>query len=110
MHRIRPGFAVRSSATGFFSAWRGALGGGCPLPHWLARCSPRWLVGRLLATVLSLAVGWVVAVPRRRGDRGDVPGWVLVTLMTAGLVTALWVLARERLTEVFDKSITSVTG
>ena len=46
----------------------------------------------------------------RRGDRGDVPGWVLVTLMTAGLVTALWVLARDRFTEVFDKAITSVTG
>ena len=30
-------------------------------------------------------------------DRGDVPGWVLVTIMTAGLVTALgWVPAPER--------------
>jgi hypothetical protein len=45
-----------------------------------------------------------------RGDRGDVPGWVLVTLMTAGLVTALWVLARDRLTAVFDRAISSVTG
>jgi hypothetical protein len=39
-----------------------------------------------------------------------VPGWVLVTLMTAGLVTVLWVLARDRLTEVFDRAISSVTG
>ena len=23
-------------------------------------------------------------------DRGDVPGWVLVSVMTAGLVTAIW--------------------
>jgi hypothetical protein len=46
----------------------------------------------------------------RHDDRGDVPGWVLVTLMTAGLVTALWVLARDRLTHVFDTAITSVTG
>jgi len=30
----------------------------------------------------------------RRGERGDVPGWVLITLMTAGLVTALWVVAQ----------------
>lgn len=51
-----------------------------------------------------------VARARRHGDRGDVPGWVLVTLMTAGLVTALWVLARDRLTQVFDTAITSVTG
>jgi hypothetical protein len=26
-------------------------------------------------------------------ERGDVPGWVLVTLMTAGLVVALWAVA-----------------
>ena len=26
-------------------------------------------------------------------DRGDVPGWVLITVMTAGLVTALWSVA-----------------
>ena len=25
-----------------------------------------------------------------RDDRGDVPGWVLVVLMTTGLVTAIW--------------------
>ncbi|MEK8228446.1 hypothetical protein NKG05_24050 [Oerskovia sp. M15] len=32
----------------------------------------------------------------RRGagaEQGDVPGWVLVTLMTAGLVIALWAVA-----------------
>ena len=27
----------------------------------------------------------------RRDERGDVPGWVLVTVMTAGLVMAIWV-------------------
>jgi hypothetical protein len=69
----------------------------------------------LRATVpLSLAVEaglrGSARLSARHGDRGDVPGWVLVTLMTAGLVTALWVLARDRLTEVFDKAITSVTG
>jgi hypothetical protein len=30
-------------------------------------------------------------------DRGDVPGWVLVTIMTAGLVTALWLVADDKL-------------
>ena len=29
----------------------------------------------------------------RRDERGDVPGWVLVTVMTAGLVMAIWGLA-----------------
>lgn len=48
----------------------------------------------------------------RRGpaDRGDVPGWVLVTLMTAGLVLALWAVAGPRLTEVFNSAIDSVVA
>jgi hypothetical protein len=67
-----------------------------------------------LALELDRGVGALGAHVRRRagarGDRGDVPGWVLVTLMTAGLVTVLWVLARERLTAVFDRAISSVSG
>ncbi|MCF8538382.1 MAG: hypothetical protein WAO50_00765 [Candidatus Nanopelagicales bacterium] len=43
-------------------------------------------------------------------DRGDVPGWVLITVMTAGLVTALWVLADEQLTAVLGRAIGSVTA
>jgi hypothetical protein len=30
-------------------------------------------------------------------DRGDVPGWVLITMMTAGIVVALWVVAEPAL-------------
>jgi hypothetical protein len=44
------------------------------------------------------------------GDRGDVPGWVLVTLMTAGLVLTLWAVAGPRLEEVFTNAIDSVVG
>jgi len=43
-------------------------------------------------------------------ERGDVPGWVLITLMTAGLVTALWALAGPQLGAVFTDAISSVTG
>ncbi|GEM00444.1 hypothetical protein CTE05_39900 [Cellulomonas terrae] len=43
-------------------------------------------------------------------ERGDVPGWVLVTLMTAGLVTALWVIAGDALGRVFEEAISGVTG
>lgn len=42
-------------------------------------------------------------------DRGDVPGWVLVAVMTAGLVTALWVVADDQLTAVLGRAISSVT-
>jgi hypothetical protein len=51
-------------------------------------------------------------IERRVSDheRGDVPGWVLITLMTAGLVTILWALAATQLTALFTKAMTSVTG
>lgn len=42
-------------------------------------------------------------------DRGDVPGWVLVTMMTAGLVTGLWMVADEQLTSVLTQAINSVS-
>ncbi len=43
-------------------------------------------------------------------DRGDVPGWVLVTLMTAGLVVALWAIAGPALADVFNASMQRVMG
>lgn len=43
-------------------------------------------------------------------ERGDVPGWVLVTLMTAGLVLTIWAVAGPRLTEVFDDAMDRVVG
>ena len=47
----------------------------------------------------STPVRWLAArLHVLRSDRGDVPGWVLVTLMTAGLVIALWAVAGDRLT------------
>jgi len=42
-------------------------------------------------------------------DRGDVPGWVLVAVMTAGLVTAIWLVADEQLTGVLDRAISSIS-
>jgi hypothetical protein len=43
-------------------------------------------------------------------DRGDVPGWVLVTVMTAGLVTAIWVVADDLLQQMFTDAVGSVRG
>jgi hypothetical protein len=43
-------------------------------------------------------------------DRGDVPGWVLITLMTAGLVVALWALAGEAFTSMFQDAMNKVRG
>ena len=42
-----------------------------------------------------------------RGERGDVPGWVLITLMTAGLVAALWAVAEDQLKALFTDALDS---
>jgi hypothetical protein len=47
---------------------------------------------------------------RLRDDRGDVPGWVLVVLMTTGLVTAIWTIAAPRLTAILKDSLDSMNG
>jgi hypothetical protein len=43
-------------------------------------------------------------------ERGDVPGWVLVVLMTTGLVTAIWTIAAPRLTSILKNSLDSMNG
>jgi hypothetical protein len=43
-------------------------------------------------------------------ERGDVPGWVLVTLMTAGLVTLLWQTAGPLLKNMFTAAMNKVSG
>jgi hypothetical protein len=39
------------------------------------------------------------------GDRGDVPGWVLITLMTAGIVMALWIVAEPKLSSLLSNAL-----
>ena len=43
-----------------------------------------------------------------REERGDVPGWVLITLMTAGLVIIIWAIAGPALSNVFQQAISRV--
>jgi len=43
-------------------------------------------------------------------ERGDVPGWVLITLMTAGLVVVLWSVAGPALRNLIDQSMTRVSA
>jgi len=43
-------------------------------------------------------------------EAGDVPGWVLVTLMTAGLVVAIWTLAGPALADLFEQALNRVSG
>lgn len=41
-------------------------------------------------------------------DSGDVPGWVLITLMTAGLVVLMWGVAGPALKGVFEQALNKV--
>ncbi|WZH54488.1 MAG: hypothetical protein PIR53_00435 [Nocardioides alkalitolerans] len=47
---------------------------------------------------------------RRRTQRGDVPGWVMVTVMTAGLVYAIWTFAGPELNAMLARALGSVSG
>ncbi len=43
-------------------------------------------------------------------EKGDVPGWVLVVLMTTGLVTAIWTIAAPRLSAILKNSLDAMNG
>jgi hypothetical protein len=47
---------------------------------------------------------------RLADERGDVPGWVLITLMTAALVVLIWALAGPALSQIFQDAIAKVAG
>ena len=55
-----------------------------------------------------LAWLWITIAGRTRDEKGDVPGWVLVTVMTAGLVMALWGVAREQLQQMLRDALNQV--
>jgi hypothetical protein len=62
------------------------------------------------ATVVVFVVLGGLQRRAKNRERGDVPGWVLITLMTAGLVTILWKLAGDQLSKLFTQAMNSVTG
>ena len=43
-------------------------------------------------------------------ESGDVPGWVLVVLMTTGLVTAIWTIAQPRISAILRNSLDSMNN
>ena len=50
------------------------------------------------------------APDRRRDDRGDVPGWVMVTLMTAIVVAALTPFVGDELRGLLEQAFSMVSG
>jgi hypothetical protein len=57
--------------------------------------------------MITRRLGWP---GRRRDERGDVPGWVLITVMSAGLVAGLWAIAGSQLSTMLRDALSSVTG
>lgn len=47
---------------------------------------------------------------RLGSDRGDVPGWVMITLMTAAIVVALWAIASEQFIAIFNNAMRPFLG
>jgi hypothetical protein len=48
------------------------------------------------------------AAGRWRDERGDVPGWVMITVMTAGIVGVLWLVAEDQLKSLLSNALDSV--
>ena len=65
---------------------------------------------RLVLHLIRLQTVLAASLARRRDDRGDVPGWVMIAVMTAGLCTALYAIARSQLTDLLTSALRDVTG
>ena len=66
------------------------------------------------STALLFVADRVDAVARRNdtedGDRGDVPGWVMITVMTAIVVVALIAVFKPQVTTAVKNAFDSVSG
>ncbi|MGI8646547.1 MAG: hypothetical protein ACR2JD_09550 [Nocardioides sp.] len=51
----------------------------------------------------------LVTVADRRDERGDVPGWVMITVMTVAIVGGIWAVADEQLTSMLKAALSSVS-
>jgi hypothetical protein len=58
--------------------------------------------------MFSLMETWLASF--RSDERGDVPGWVLIVLMTSALVVAIWAVARDRLVSIVSTALATVCG
>jgi hypothetical protein len=59
---------------------------------------------------LTIRFYLLLIAPPERDERGDVPGWVLITVMTAGLVTLIYALAKDQLTALLTEALSGITG
>lgn len=67
------------------------------------------------AQLLAAWFGTYYLAARRRivgadAERGDVPGWVMITVMSAGLVVVIFGVFKSKITDAISNAIDSVTG
>ncbi|NQD87530.1 hypothetical protein HP499_06895 [Paenarthrobacter sp. CM16] len=73
------------------------------------------IASKLSASIFLILVSitWITVPLRRQSraedrERGDVPGWVMITLMSAVLVAGLLAMATPALEGLFDQAIEKV--
>jgi len=64
----------------------------------------------MLALLLRLVVGLLCPPGRDRDDRGDVPGWVMVAVLSAGLAAGLYAVAGPALQSLLQSALDQVRG
>ena len=65
---------------------------------------------RAYAFVTSALAALTARVRGEDPERGDVPGWVMITVMTAALVLAILIPFREAIVSAVQNALTSVTS
>jgi hypothetical protein len=65
---------------------------------------------RWFAFLLGAVVALAARVRGEDPERGDVPGWVMITVMTAALVLAILIPFREAIVNAVQNALSSVTS
>ena len=65
---------------------------------------------RAYAFVTAALAALTARVRGEDPERGDVPGWVMITVMTAALVLAILIPFREAIVAAVTNALTSVTS
>ncbi len=69
---------------------------------------------RMCGAFLAVALTVIDSVSKRQdaddAERGDVPAWVMIVVMTAALVIAILIPFREAIVSAVQNALDSVTG
>ena len=65
---------------------------------------------RMYAYLIAALAALVARVRGADPERGDVPGWVMITVMTAALVLAILIPFREAIVSAVQNALDSVTS